>query len=136
MIFACISTPYMLLAPAYAVQAELCVELNGDGTGGFVQEFVDLLAFVVPDCRGSFHVWGTAITSDFCALLHSSTQGFQSYAQGPRPLCSKCVLVLFRGAQCLRFSTNSEVVGAPHSSDAVWWRYCTAQSDTLDWRDR
>ena len=54
----------MLLATAYAVKAELCKELNWDGTGGFVQEFVDLLAFVVPDCRGSFHVWGTAITPD------------------------------------------------------------------------
>ena len=47
-----------------AVEAKLRVELNRDSTGGFVQEFVDLLAFVVPDCRGSFHVWGTAITPD------------------------------------------------------------------------
>ena len=62
-IFACISTPYMLLASAYAVEAELCLEI-GDGTGGFIQEFVGLLALVVPDCRGSFHVWGTAITPD------------------------------------------------------------------------
>ena len=64
MLFACISTPFMLLALAHAIKAQLCVELNGDCTGGFVQEFVDLLAFVVPDCRGSFHVWGTALTHD------------------------------------------------------------------------
>ena len=57
MLFACISTPFMLLALAHAIKAQLCVELNGDCTGGFVQEFVDLLAFVVPDCRGSFHVF-------------------------------------------------------------------------------
>ena len=49
MLLACISTPFMLLTPAYAIEAQLCVELNGDCTGGFVQEFVDLLAFFVPD---------------------------------------------------------------------------------------
>ena len=74
MIFAFISTPYMLLAPAFAVEAELCIELNGNGTGGSVQEFVDLLAFVVPDCRGSFHVWGTAITPDKCESEQFFTQ--------------------------------------------------------------
>lgn len=52
------------LAPAYAVEAQLW--LNGDCMRGFVQEFVDLLVFVVPDCRGSFHIWGTAITPDKC----------------------------------------------------------------------
>ena len=63
---ACISTQYMLLATAYAVEAELCSEpeLNWDCMGGIVQEFVDLLAFVVPYCRGLFHVWGFAITPD------------------------------------------------------------------------
>ena len=74
MLFACISTPFMLLAPAYAIEAQLCVELNGDCTGGFVQEFVDLLAFVVPDCRGSFHVWGTALTPDKCESEQFFTQ--------------------------------------------------------------
>ena len=76
MLFTCISTPFMLLAPAYAIEAQLFVELNGDGTWGFVQEFVNLLAFVVPDCRGSLHVWGTALTPDKCEseqFLHSST---------------------------------------------------------------
>ena len=66
MLLACISTPFMLLAPANAIEVPICVELNGDCTRGFVQEFVYLLAFVVPDCSGSFHVWGTALTPDKC----------------------------------------------------------------------
>ena len=42
MIFACISTLYMLLAPAYAVEAllQLCVELNKDGTSQSKQQTV------------------------------------------------------------------------------------------------
>ena len=64
----------MLLAPAYAIKVQLFVELNGDGTRGFVQEFVNLLAFVVPDCRGSFHVWGTGLTPDKCKSEQFFTQ--------------------------------------------------------------
>ena len=33
MLFACSSTPFLLPAPAYAIEAQLCVELNGDCTG-------------------------------------------------------------------------------------------------------
>ena len=77
------------------IKEQLCVELNGDGTGGFIQEFVYLLAFIVPDCRGSSHVWGTALTPDKCGseqlfytVLHSPPKGIQSHAQG-LILCGK-----------------------------------------------
>ena len=66
MLFACISTPFLLLFPTYALEAQLYVELNGECTRGFVQEFVDLPAFVVPDFRGCFHRCGTASTPDNC----------------------------------------------------------------------
>ena len=37
-----------------------------------------------------------------------------------------------RGVPCPQFSTNrdSEVVGAAHSSDAIWQRYCSAQPES------
>ena len=66
MLFTCISTPFLLLFSAYAIEVQLSIELNGDSTGGFIQELVSLLAFVVQDCSGSFHVWGTALTPDKC----------------------------------------------------------------------
>ena len=113
----------MLLATAYAVKAELCEELNWDGTGGFVQEFVDLLAFVVPDCRGSFHVWGTAITPDKCKreqffmqLYILSLKGFNDMLQDYVP----CAVSVCRFCSEVHRVLDYPPVGEEHSSNAIW----------------
>ena len=71
--------------PDNAVKAQLWLELNGYSTGVFVQEIVDLLNFVVPHCRGNFHVVGTAITlihalqMEEHAVVHTPLHAFPDY---------------------------------------------------------
>ena len=63
----------------------------------FVQEFVDLLAFVVPDCRGEFHVWETFLYNflgidsnacftpwHFCLISISAKYGHHSWISYPK----------------------------------------------------
>ena len=57
MIFAAVSSLNLLLNPAHAMEAKLQIVLNADGTCGFAKEFtIDLNAFVIPDCQGSYYV--------------------------------------------------------------------------------
>ena len=117
---------------AYAIEAQLCIELNGDGTGGFVQEFVDLLAFVVPDCRGSFHVWVTALTPDkseseqFFTQFYilSSSRDSNTYLKDFIPCgestCRFCT-ERDRGVQYMRVSRNCEIIAWQHCSYPIWW---------------
>ena len=106
MSFACRSTEYMLLATAYAVEAKLCSELNWDCMGDIVQEFVDLLAFIVSYCRGSFHAWGFAITPDKCHSKHFFTQFYFLLLKGFNHILKDLVpcAVQYAGSWVLRRS--------------------------------
>ena len=71
---------------------------------GFIEEFVDLLAYVMLDCCGcSFHVswWSTALTTDKCEIEQLFTlppQGIQPHAQGLYHCC--------KSTQACRFCTE------------------------------
>ena len=50
----------MLLAPAYSIETQLCVELNADGTMCLFNTLFTSFpfrTFAVPDCKVSFLVW-------------------------------------------------------------------------------
>ena len=67
----------MLLAPAYSREAQLCVEINADGTMGLFNTLFTSFhfhTFVVPGCKVSFLVWGTATTPNKCKSEQFSTQ--------------------------------------------------------------
>ena len=67
-IFSAVSILGMLIVPAYLMQCGLCMQLCFDSTGGIVKQFCDLLAWGVPDLKGSFHPWAYCIIANQLTL--------------------------------------------------------------------